>query len=101
MARPKKNKAEKLKSLKTVINQINKKEGANIIGFSNDPEINELLKIDFLPVKSLALRNAVRGLPRGKMSLIVGNPDSGKTSFLLETIAYNQQLDSEFIGGWL
>lgn len=101
MARQRKNQSEKLKSLKSVINQINKKEGENIIGFSSDPEIEELLKIEFLPVKSLALRNAIKGLPRGKMSLIVGNPDSGKTSFLLETIAYNQQLDPELIAGWL
>ena len=101
MAIKPKSKAERMKSLKTLITNINKKEGYNAVNFASDPEILERMKIEFYPVKSLALRNAIQGLPIGKMSLIVGNPDSGKTSFLLETIAYNQEIDPDFIGGWL
>ena len=101
MATPQKSKAERMKALKTLITNINKKEGYNAVNFASDPEINERLKVEFYPVKSLALRAAIQGLPKGKMSLIVGNPDSGKTSFLLETIAYNQEQDPDFIGGWL
>ena len=87
MATPQKSKAERMKALKTLFTNINKKEGYNAVNFASDPEINERLKVEFYPVKSLALRAAIQGLPKGKMSLIVGNPDSGKTSFLLETIA--------------
>ena len=101
MAIPQKSKAERMKALKNLITNINKKEGYNAVNFASDPEIKERMKVEFYPVKSLALRNAIQGLPKGKMSLIVGNPDSGKTSFLLETIAYNQELDPDFIGGWL
>ena len=101
MAIKPKSKAERMKSLKNLITNINKKEGYNAVNFASDPEMIERMKVEFYPVKSLALRAAIQGLPIGKMSLIVGNPDSGKTSFLLETIAYNQEIDPDFIGGWL
>lgn len=101
MGMKQKSKAERMKNLKNLMGQINKKEGTHTIGFASDPEVKERITVEFFPVKSLALRNSIQGLPKGKMSLIVGNPDSGKTSFLLETIAYNQQLDPDFIGGWL
>ena len=94
-------KAERLKNLKSLITQINKKEGSNVINFASNEEMAERLRFDFYPVKSLALRAAIQGLPKGKMSLIVGNPDSGKTSFLLETMAYNQSIDPECICGWI
>ena len=101
MAVSQKPKAERMKALNNLITNINKKEGYNAVNFASDPEMIERMKVEFYPVKSLALRAAIQGLPIGKMSLIVGNPDSGKTSFLLETIAYNQEIDPDFIGGWL
>ena len=81
MAIKPKSKAERMKSLKNLITNINKKEGYNAVNFASDPEMLERMKVEFYPVKSLALRAAIQGLPIGKMSLIVGNPDSGKTSF--------------------
>jgi recombination protein RecA len=101
MAVPQKPKAERMKALKNLITNINKKEGYNAVNFASDPEIKERITVDFYPVKSLALRNAIQGVPKGKMTLAVGNPDSGKTSWCLETIAYNQEIDPDFIAGWV
>ena len=101
MAVKQKPKAERMKALKNLITNINKKEGYNAVNFASDPEIKERITIDFYPVKSLALRNAIQGVPKGKMTLAVGNPDSGKTSWCLETIAYNQEIDPDFIAGWI
>ena len=65
MAIKPKSKAERMKSLKNLITNINKKEGYNAVNFASDPEINERLKVEFYPVKSLALRAAIQGLPNG------------------------------------
>ena len=101
MAVSQKPKAERMKALKNLITNINKKEGYNAVNFASDPEIKERITVDFYPVKSLALRNAIQGVPKGKMTLAVGNPDSGKTSWCLETISYNQEIDPDFIAGWV
>lgn len=58
MARAKKSKAEKTKSLKNLINGINKKVGDNVINFASDQEMAERIRIEFLPTKSHALNQA-------------------------------------------
>ena len=61
MARAKKSKAEKMKSLKGLINGINKKVGDNVINFASDKEMADRIKIEFLPTKSHALNEAFGG----------------------------------------
>ena len=41
------------------------------------------------------------GFPKGRITIVAGNPDSGKTFLLLETIAKKQKEDPEFVAGWL
>lgn len=101
MARAKKSKAEKMKSLKGLINGINKKVGDNVINFASDEEMAERIKIEFIPTKSHALNQAFGGYPKGKMTIVTGMSDCGKTSRILEDIGHNMQLDPDFIAGWI
>ena len=101
MAVKRKSKAERMKLVKNVIANINKKEKENVINFASEEEMAERLRIEFIPTVSFALNNAFSGLPRGKMSLVAGSSDCGKTSFLLETIGYNMQIDPDFIACWI
>ena len=101
MTKQKKTKAEKLKNLKNLVNAINKKEGENVINFASDPETIEKMKIEFLPTKSLALNEAISGYPRGRMTIITGMEDVGKTARILEDIGYNMELDPDLIAGFI
>ena len=101
MAAPKKSKAEKMKQLKGLIAQINKKEGDNVINFCSDEETAQKIKVEFLPTKSLALNEAFGGYPRGRMTIITGMEDVGKTARILEDIGHNMELDPELIAGWV
>ena len=101
MARAKKSKAEAIKNLKSLMNGINKKANETIIGFANDNEIAESIKIEFLPTKSHALNEAFGGYPLGKLTIITGMADCGKTSRILEDIGYNMKLDPEAIFAWV
>ena len=96
----KKSKAEKMKTIKTLINGINKKAGENIINFASEEEMAEQLKIELIPTVSYALNSAFGGIPKGKITLITGDPDTGKTSFLLETIGNAMQKDPGFTCFW-
>ena len=96
----KKSKAEKMKTIKTLINGINKKAGENIVNFASEEEMAEQLKIELIPTVSYALNSAFGGIPKGKITLITGDPDTGKTSFLLETIGHAMQEDESFTCFW-
>ena len=100
MAVKRKSYAERTKMLKGLITNINKNAGKNVINFASDEEMQERLRVEFIETPSLALNSAFGGFPRGNMTLVAGNPDSGKTSLLLETIGYNQREDKDFIAGW-
>jgi recombination protein RecA len=97
MAAKRKSKAERMKNLKGLIASINKKEGENVINFASDPEMASQLKIEFIPTKSPALNAAFGGYPKGRMTIVSGLEDVGKTMRILEDIGYNMQNDSEFI----
>ena len=101
MARKQKvTKAEKLKNIKGLISGINKKAGENIVNFASDEEMQEQLKIEFLPTKSFALNAAFGGFPRAKMTLVTGDPDTGKSSLVLETIGKAMEDDPDFTCFW-
>ena len=65
MARAKKSQAEKMKAVKGLIANINKKAGENIINFASDEEMAEQLRIEFIPTVSFALNSAFGGFPKG------------------------------------
>lgn len=94
--------AAKKKSLTSVMDAINKKSGKLSIGFASEPEIMDKLTIKYIEFPSLRL-NAMTGggLPIGKVSIISGLEDSGKTSLLLETIGKQMAKDPNFVAFWL
>ena len=94
---------EKLKVLDAVAAKTNKQYGKTIMGrIGKTPEIMDKLIIKFVKTPSSRLnRDLGGGIPRGRCTIVTGDPDSGKTSLLLETIAVNMQEDPEFTAGWL
>jgi recombination protein RecA len=94
--------AEKLKILNGIAEQVNKAAKKKVCGFITDPDIAEKLRVKWYPTPSDAVNAATGGgIPRSRMTLVVGKPDSGKTSYFLETIAYNQKIDPDFVAAWL
>ena len=95
--------AEKLKNLDKISDGFNKKEGKVLLGrISRSEELREALEIDFIPFPSLNVNEATGGgIPKGKITIISGNPDSGKTFLLLETIGIEMEKDPNFVAGWL
>ena len=102
MAVKRKSLAERKKMIGDAIKDINKAAGATIIGTLNDEDIAEKLVIEYIPTPSLRLNEATGGgIPRSKYTLVAGNPDSGKTMLMLETIAHNLETDPDFTGCWI
>lgn len=98
--------AEKLKKIDQVSSKINVANKSVICGrLSKERELDNFLTIQYVPTPSpdvnVAIGGPQAGFPRGRMSMIVGKPDSGKTSLALETIAFNMKNDPNFVGGWL
>lgn len=93
--------AEKMKGLTKLLGSINQKEGKNIANFASDPDTRKKLTIRYIPFTSLRLNAMCAGLPVGKVSIVAGMPDSGKTSLILETIGKAMKEDPNFIAFWL
>lgn len=95
--------AEKKKKLDMLANKFNKEKGKTIIGrLSENKELRDKLIIDFIETPSLKVNETIGGgYPKGRTTIVVGNEDSGKTFFLLETIGLNMKKDPNFIAGWL
>ena len=94
---------EKLKILDKIASSTNKKYGKTIMGrIGKDKEIMDKLAIKFIPTPSSSInRDTGGGIPRARFTIITGNPDSGKTSLLLNTISENMKKDPDFTAGWL
>lgn len=94
--------AERLVLLDKASETINKKYGKKIVGrIGADPELMKRLEFEFVPTASAALNDAIGGgFPKRRCTIIAGQPGSGKTSLLLETIAKNME-KSDFVAVWL
>lgn len=94
---------EKLKAIDKISDGINSKAGKTIMGrLGRSEEIKDKLKIEYIPTPSKNVNDAIGGgFPRKRMTIVSGLPDSGKTSLLLESIAFNQSRSKEFIACWL
>ena len=66
-------------ALKKVMEGINKKAGKLIIGtIGENPEIQERLRITYIPTPSIDVNEAMGGgFPRRRSTILAGNPDSG------------------------
>ena len=77
---------EKRKRIDTIASTIMQKSNI-VIGRLSDEKVKEKLKIEFIPNPSVNLNAATwGGFPKGKMTILSGTEDSGKTSLVLETI---------------
>jgi recombination protein RecA len=93
--------ADKKKLLGKVMGDINKKAGRTVIGTVKDPEIADLVKIDFLPTPSVEMNVMLNGgFPRGKIIELFGEHASGKTSMAIETMALDMKNDPDSYWGW-
>lgn len=95
--------AEKKKRLDKLAEGFNKEKGKAVIGrISQNEDLKNKLIVDFVETPSLKVNNALGGgWPKGRITIVSGNPDSGKTYILLETIAKKQKEDPDFVAGWL
>lgn len=95
--------AERLKGLDKLSENFNKKYGSALSGrIGNNDELKQKIKVDFIATPSMNLNYALGGgFPKGRISIVAGNPDSGKTFLLLETIAKEQKSNPDFVAGWL
>lgn len=94
--------AEKKKKMAQMMGKINDKVGKQVIGFASDPTIQERLTIKWIPMPSLRVNEITGGgIPRGKISVLAGDSDSGKTSLMLETIGLNMRNNPDFMALWL
>lgn len=94
--------AEKLKILDDIATTTNTRSGKVIVGRLNNPEIMDKLTIKYVKTPSLNLNEAMGGgFPKGRMTIVSGMPDSGKTSLVLEAIGKNMKEDESFVAGWL
>ena len=94
---------EKLALIDKISDQTNKKYGKTIMGrIGNNQEIMEKLTLKFLPTPSSVYNKAIGGgFARGRLSIVTGLKDAGKSGVLLETIAHNMKLDPDFTALWL
>jgi recombination protein RecA len=95
--------AEKKKKLDKLAEQFNKQKGKTLIGrLSECEDLQNQLKMQFVETPSLKVNAALGGgWPKGRITIVAGNPDSGKTFMLLETIAINMKKNPDFIAAWL
>lgn len=94
--------AEKKKLMNQMMGKINDKVGKSVIGFASDPIMQDKMTIKWIPTPSLRINEITGGgFPKGKVSIVAGVEDSGKTSYLLETIAINMKNDPDFMAIWL
>lgn len=94
---------EKMKRLDKLSDGFNKKKGKTVVGrISQCQELQDALKVEFIPTPSLNVNEALGGgWPKGRISIVSGNEDSGKTFILLETIGNHMKENPNFMAGWL
>ena len=102
----KKTLAERIALADKVTTGINEKAGKIVAGrIGSNPAIEDKLRTKFYPLPSRAVNEAIHeadngGIPVGRVTIIAGLEDSGKTSVMIEAIAVNQKLDPNFIAVW-
>ena len=89
---------EKQKALEGALNKINKKFGAGTVTKASEAE-DKLIKRT-IKTPSIEFNNMLGGGLKAFVELY-GPPSSGKTSMAIETLAYNQKIDPNFVGAWL
>lgn len=93
---------EKQKRLDALAAKINSKFQKSMVGRLSTPEVEHQIHIEYIPSASPEFNAAVGGgFPKGKITIVSGMADSGKTSFLLNTIGERMKDNPEFTCVWL
>jgi len=87
--------SNKLDTIKKLVDKINKKTGTNTLVFGSDMADHEWITTPFASVNSL-----IKGLPRGRFTVVAGPEHTGKGAFCVQVAAYNQQKDPNFVVMW-
>lgn len=91
--------SEKQKKVKALIAGINKKYNKQVIAKVSD--IEDELRVTFIPTKSLKLNNLMGGgAARGRITEFFGPTGSGKTFTCYEIIGESMKQDPEALWGW-
>lgn len=95
--------AKKLDIIRKASKKSNDFAGETVMGILGESdELQEKLKIKFYPFPSEDLNEATGGgFPKGKITLIYGLEDSGKTTLMLESIGKNMALDPNLVACWI
>lgn len=91
---------EKKKRLLNTKNNINKQFGAGTVMTGKEAQDSGRLTKKRIKTPSLEFNDMLHGGFSGIVELF-GSTGSGKTSLAIETIAYNQKLDPDFVAAWL
>ena len=89
---------DKQKALDGAIGKINKQFGAGAVTKASEAQ-DKLVKRT-IKTPSIEFNNMLGGGMKAFIELY-GPPSSGKTSMAIETLAYNQKNDPNFVGAWL
>ena len=92
---------DKMKRLQASMAQINKRFGANTVMKASDAAAQGKLAKKIIPTPSLELNDALHCGGFAGIVELYGPNSSGKTSLAIDTLAKNQKLDPNFVGGWL
>lgn len=92
--------SDKLKRLRKTQEAINKKFGAGTVMTAKEAQDSGKLTKPRIKTPSLEFNDMLHGGFAGIVELF-GSTGSGKTSLAIETIAYNQREDPDFVAAWL
>lgn len=91
--------AEKKKKVNALMASINKKYNKPVVNRCS--EVEEELRVRFIPTKSLKLNTILNGgIARGRIAEFYGPSGSGKTVSCYEIVGQDMQNDPEAIWGW-
>lgn len=94
--------AKRQQTLDTFFANVSQQDGVIAGRPTVSPEVMDRLTFKFLKTPIPEFNEASGGgIPVGKMTLVAGNPDSGKTGFALSAIGYQQKINPDFIALWI
>ena len=94
--------AERKKNLAKLIEGINQQSKEVVCGFIDDPDIQKQINLEFIRTPNDNLNEAIGGgFPKGRLSIVTGLSDSGKTSLMLETVGLAMKESDDFVALWL
>ena len=86
---------DKINEIKKLLAKINKKIGSDTLVLGSEMPNHEFITTPFSSVNSL-----IKGVPKGRLTVIAGPEHTGKGAFCVQLAAYNQMKDPDFVVMW-